>query len=92
MRAAILSVCPTLDLRSFKELSSESTITTGFENDLIKYDELQVKMRKICLLFINIDRRFLGITSLVCCPSKVDKQQRNHGFQILGYLKTLRTF
>ncbi|KAG1144550.1 hypothetical protein G6F37_001300 [Rhizopus arrhizus] len=42
MRAAILSVCPTLDLRSFKELSSESTITTGFENDLIKYDELQI--------------------------------------------------
>ncbi|KAG1052976.1 hypothetical protein G6F43_004914 [Rhizopus delemar] len=42
MRAAILSVCPTLDLRSFKELSSETTITTDFENDLIKYDELQI--------------------------------------------------
>ncbi|RCH85749.1 Signal-induced proliferation-associated 1 like protein 2, partial [Rhizopus azygosporus] len=42
MRAAILSVCPHLDLRSFKELSAESTILSGLEKELIKYDELQI--------------------------------------------------
>lgn len=49
MRAAILSVCPHLDLRSFKELSAESTILSGLEKELIKYDELQV-----LLLFIEL--------------------------------------
>lgn len=49
MRAAILSVCPHLDLRSFKELSAESTILSGLEKELIKYDELQV-----LLLFLEL--------------------------------------
>lgn len=43
MRAAILSVCPHLDLRSFKELSAESTSLAGLEKDLLRYDELAVK-------------------------------------------------
>lgn len=42
LRAAILSVCPNIDLRSFKELSAESTIMAGLEKDLLKYDEIHV--------------------------------------------------
>ncbi|KAG1047026.1 hypothetical protein G6F43_010510 [Rhizopus delemar] len=42
MRAAILSVCPHLDLRSFKELSAESTSLAGLEKDLLRYDELAI--------------------------------------------------
>jgi hypothetical protein len=42
MRAAILSVCPNIDLRSFKELSAESTIMAGLEKELLKYDEIHV--------------------------------------------------
>lgn len=45
MRAAILSVCPHLDLRSFKELSAESTSLAGLEKDLLRYDELAVKKK-----------------------------------------------
>lgn len=43
MRAAILSACPNLDLRSFKELSAESTIMAGLEKELLKYDEIHVR-------------------------------------------------
>jgi hypothetical protein len=46
MRAAILSVCPHLDLRSFKELSAESTSLAGLEKDLLRYDELAVKKKE----------------------------------------------
>lgn len=42
IRAAILSACPNIDLRSFKELSAESTIMAGLEKDLLKYDEIHV--------------------------------------------------
>ncbi|CAO3629217.1 unnamed protein product [Mucor fragilis] len=42
LRAAILSVCPNIDLRSFKELSAESTIMAGLEKDLLKYDEIHI--------------------------------------------------
>lgn len=42
IRAAILSVCPNIDLRSFKELSAESTIMAGLEKDLLRYDEIHV--------------------------------------------------
>lgn len=42
LRAAILSVCPNIDLQSFKELSAESTIMAGLEKDLLKYDEIHV--------------------------------------------------
>lgn len=42
LRAAILSVCPNIELRSFKELSAESTIMAGLEKDLLKYDEIHV--------------------------------------------------
>lgn len=41
-RAAILTVCPTADVRSHKELSAESTILAGLEKDLLKYDEIHV--------------------------------------------------
>lgn len=41
-RAAILSVSSNLDLRSFKELSAESTRLAGLEKELIKYDEIHV--------------------------------------------------
>ncbi|KAI8063068.1 hypothetical protein BDF21DRAFT_428612 [Thamnidium elegans] len=42
MRAAILSACPNIDLRSFKELSAESTIMAGLEKELLKYDEIHI--------------------------------------------------
>ncbi|KAL7319157.1 hypothetical protein PS15m_002326 [Mucor circinelloides] len=42
LRAAILSVCPNIDLQSFKELSAESTIMAGLEKDLLKYDEIHI--------------------------------------------------
>lgn len=42
IRAAILSACPNIDLRSFKELSAESTIMAGLEKELLKYDEIHV--------------------------------------------------
>jgi hypothetical protein len=42
IRAAILSACPNIELRSFKELSAESTIVAGLEKDLLKYDEIHV--------------------------------------------------
>ncbi|RCI03976.1 Rap/ran-GAP protein, partial [Rhizopus stolonifer] len=42
LRAAVLSVCPNIDLRLFKELSAESTIMAGLEKDLLKYDEIQI--------------------------------------------------
>lgn len=42
LRAAILAACPNIDLRSFKELSAESTIMAGLEKDLLKYDEIHV--------------------------------------------------
>lgn len=43
LRAAILSACPNIDLRTFKELSAESTIMAGLEKDLLKYDEIHVR-------------------------------------------------
>lgn len=42
LRAAILAACPNIDLRSFKELSAESTIMAGLEKDLLKYDEIHI--------------------------------------------------
>ncbi|GAA5795314.1 hypothetical protein HPULCUR_000670 [Helicostylum pulchrum] len=42
MRAAILSACPNIDLRSFKELSAECTIMAGLEKELLKYDEIHI--------------------------------------------------
>ncbi|KAG2204507.1 hypothetical protein INT46_000260 [Mucor plumbeus] len=54
LRAAILSVCPNIDLRSFKELSAESTIMAGLEKDLLKYDEIHIpKHYKFGLLTIR---------------------------------------
>ncbi|KAG1437911.1 hypothetical protein G6F56_012872 [Rhizopus delemar] len=40
MESALLSVCPHLDLRSFKELSAEFTHLAGLERDLLRYDAL----------------------------------------------------
>ncbi|KAI9031575.1 hypothetical protein CLU79DRAFT_729173 [Phycomyces nitens] len=45
MRAAILSVCPDLDLRLFKELSAESTSTMKLEDDLLRFDEIGIPKR-----------------------------------------------
>ncbi|KAI8356611.1 hypothetical protein EDC96DRAFT_446394 [Choanephora cucurbitarum] len=45
IRAAILSVCPNLNLQSFKELTAETTILAGLEKDLLKYDEIQIPKR-----------------------------------------------
>ncbi|KAI7908328.1 uncharacterized protein BX663DRAFT_424630 [Cokeromyces recurvatus] len=54
LRAAILTACPTIDLRSFKELSAESTIMAGLEKDILKYDEIQIpKHYKFGLLSIK---------------------------------------
>jgi hypothetical protein len=43
LRAAIMSACPNIDLRTFKELSAESTIMAGLEKDLLKFDEIHVR-------------------------------------------------
>ncbi|KAI8985225.1 hypothetical protein BDB01DRAFT_867042 [Pilobolus umbonatus] len=57
MRAAILYACPDLDLSSFKELSAESTIISGLEKDLLKYDEIHIpKHYKFGLLTIQNDQ------------------------------------
>ncbi|KAG2195411.1 hypothetical protein INT47_002850 [Mucor saturninus] len=54
IRAAILSACPNIDLRSFKELSAESTIMAGLEKELLKYDEIHIpKHYKFGLLTIK---------------------------------------
>ncbi|KAL0085431.1 hypothetical protein J3Q64DRAFT_1100182 [Phycomyces blakesleeanus] len=45
MRAAILSVCPDLDLRLFKELSAESTSSMKLEDDLLRFDEIGIPKR-----------------------------------------------
>ncbi|KAI8971612.1 hypothetical protein BDF20DRAFT_688664 [Mycotypha africana] len=45
LRAALLTVCPDVDLQYFKELSAESTIMAGLEKDLLKYDELHIPKR-----------------------------------------------
>ncbi|KAL0077579.1 hypothetical protein J3Q64DRAFT_1768321 [Phycomyces blakesleeanus] len=42
MRAALLSIYPTIDLRLFKELTAEATILAGLEKDLIKFDEMNI--------------------------------------------------
>ncbi|CAO3703149.1 unnamed protein product [Rhizopus stolonifer] len=42
MESALLSICPHLDLRSFKELSAEFTRLAGLERDLLRYDALAV--------------------------------------------------
>lgn len=58
MRAAIQSVYSgLLDSRSFKEISAKSTRSSGLENGLITYDELQIpKHYKFGLLTIEKDQ------------------------------------
>ncbi|CAO3698525.1 unnamed protein product [Rhizopus stolonifer] len=58
MRAAIQSVYSgLLDSRSFKEISAKSTRSSGLENGLIAYDELQIpKHYKFGLLTIEKDQ------------------------------------
>ncbi|KAI9487728.1 MAG: hypothetical protein EXX96DRAFT_554441 [Benjaminiella poitrasii] len=57
LRAAILTVCPKIDLQSFKEMSAESTIMAGLEKELLKYDEIQIpKHYKFGLLSVRDDQ------------------------------------
>ncbi|KAI9033612.1 hypothetical protein CLU79DRAFT_724566 [Phycomyces nitens] len=42
LRAALLSIYPTVDLRLFKELTAEATILAGLEKELIIFDEMNI--------------------------------------------------
>ncbi|CEP17005.1 hypothetical protein [Parasitella parasitica] len=57
LRAAILTVLPNIDLRSFKELSADSTIMSGLEQNLLAYDEIHIPRHyKFGLLTIRDDQ------------------------------------
>ncbi|KAI9243567.1 hypothetical protein BDA99DRAFT_449016 [Phascolomyces articulosus] len=41
-RAAVRSIYPDIDLRTFRELSAEATILSGLEKDILRFDEMEI--------------------------------------------------
>ncbi|KAI8881369.1 hypothetical protein K501DRAFT_189170, partial [Backusella circina FSU 941] len=89
LRAALLSVCPGIDLTLFKQLSTETTILSGLEKDLLKYDEIQIpKHYKFGVLLVRegqtTEEQWFSNTGL-SKPLEEFLNLLGHSFQLKGY-------